>query len=447
MAFRAAAAARKVVVYSEKGVFEVRSYNNLTVALDTVRHQYVCAPTNPADPCMNQLRSASYSGDRTLVCALCYAGIGAAPGTRVPVVVKGRIRGDRRPHFAHPPGRGPAGGGHEPESVWHLASKALVEAWARAQPGVSDVRNEVWLPNHERRCDVRVVFADGSHVAVEAQGYRLTDAEWTARHDDYRRNGVIDVWLWHPDSPIPWVVLGEAEHPQQLWTFDPRVASATLMVGAPHHHRPFSTETDAAYRVQHLPPCTGDDLVPHEFPLSDLILTTEGIAVPEGLTRRLAAEQEEERLRARAAEDERAQARSLPNLPPRLTIVPTNIGSISIAKKNAAVPESRDRAALAQLDCIVLQNALMAVGHDIDYRDAPNLPLPRISPRPVRCVICGDLFPPDLRPKAVPKCHPAESDGGLRTIEPTVRVGRAGYLEISAAPSDPPNCEAIRRGA
>ncbi len=167
MAFRAASAARKVVAYSEKGVFEVRSYNNLTVALDTVRHQYVCAPTDPADPGMNQLRRASCSGDRTLVCALCYAGISAAPGTRVPVVVKGRIRGDRRPHFAHPPGRGPAGGGHEPESVWHLASKASLEPWARTQPGVIDVRNEVWLPTRERRCDVRVVFADGSYVAVE----------------------------------------------------------------------------------------------------------------------------------------------------------------------------------------------------------------------------------------------------------------------------------------
>ncbi|MET8875732.1 hypothetical protein [Nocardia sp. NPDC004604] len=87
MAFRAAAAARKVVAYSEKGVFEVRSYN-LTVALDTVRHQYICAPTDPADSRMNQLRRASYSGDRTLVCALCYAGVGATPGTRVPVVVK-----------------------------------------------------------------------------------------------------------------------------------------------------------------------------------------------------------------------------------------------------------------------------------------------------------------------------------------------------------------------
>lgn len=96
---------------------------NLTVALDTVGHQYVCAPTDPADPAMDALRAGSYRGDQTLVCALCYAGVDAAPGIRVPLVVKGRIGGVRRPHFAHPPGRGPVGGQHEPESVWHLASK------------------------------------------------------------------------------------------------------------------------------------------------------------------------------------------------------------------------------------------------------------------------------------------------------------------------------------
>lgn len=331
--------------------------------------------------------------------------------------------------------------------MWHLASKVSLEAWARTQPGVIDVRTEVWLLSRARRCDIRVVFADGSHVAVEAQSYRLTDAEWTARHDDYRRNGVVDVWLWHPDSPIPGVVLGETEPPQQLWTFDPQVASATLMVGAPHHHQPFSGDCDAAYRVQHLPPCVGDDLVLHEFPLSDLILTPEGITVPEGLTRRLAEEQEQERLRARAAEDERVQARPLPSLAPRLTIVPTNVGSTSTVNKTAAPSEFRAPAASAQLDWLVLQNALMAAGHDIEYRDAPNLPLPRTSPRPVRCVICGDLFPPDLHPAAVPKCHPQGSDRVVRTIEPTVRVGHAGYREISATPSDPPSGEAIRRGA
>ena len=57
-----------------------------------------------------------YSGRRTLVCALCYAGIDAEPGTRVPLVVHWRTGGLRRPHFAHPPGQAPAGGHHRSQS-------------------------------------------------------------------------------------------------------------------------------------------------------------------------------------------------------------------------------------------------------------------------------------------------------------------------------------------
>ncbi|MGF6888061.1 hypothetical protein ABIA39_006574 [Nocardia sp. GAS34] len=107
---------------------------------------------------MRQLRAKGYSGDRSLVCALCYAGVDATSGAIVPVVVRGRIGGDRRPQFAHPPRLGPTGGLHAPESVWHLASKAILTAWARTQPGVIEVRNEVWLPHCQRRCDVRVYW-------------------------------------------------------------------------------------------------------------------------------------------------------------------------------------------------------------------------------------------------------------------------------------------------
>lgn len=73
-----------------------------------------------------------YSGRRTLVCALCYAGIDAEPGTRVPLLIRSKTGGQRRPHFAHPPGQAPAGG-HHPESLWHLTAKAVLAACARRQ--------------------------------------------------------------------------------------------------------------------------------------------------------------------------------------------------------------------------------------------------------------------------------------------------------------------------
>ncbi|MBF6207263.1 hypothetical protein IU483_24690 [Streptomyces gardneri] len=317
--------------------------NKLTVALDLVRQQYDYAPTDPADPRMDDLRARSYRGDRTLVCALCYAGIDAAPGTEVPLVVKGPISGIRRPHFAHPSGQGPAGGQHDPESEWHLASKKTVATWARTQPDVVDVRSEVWLPNRKRRCDVRVVFADGSEVALEVQSYRLTDADWRDRHRDYRRTGVVDVWLWHPQSPVPWMILSGTEHPQQIWMLDPWKGSVTLMVGAPHQRQAAATVGDVHHRVPHLPPCTGDGLVPYAFSLPEVTLTPDGVAIPATLTKQLAEQLEQERRRMQAAEDARQRIRQRSSAPAGHAQAPTAASS-DVEAIEAAWPVIREKA-------------------------------------------------------------------------------------------------------
>ncbi|MFF2556787.1 competence protein CoiA family protein [Nocardia sp. NPDC058058] len=230
------------------------SSNHLFVALDLARGEYVCAPNDPADPRMDELRAIGYRGAQMLICAPCYAGIGAPPGTRIPVVVKGRIGGERRPHFAHPPGRQPTRGEHEPESIWHLASKMTVAEWARTQPSVVNVHTEVWLPNRTRRCDVRVMFSDGQQLALEVQYSPLSDTAWNQRHQDYQHNGVSDVWLWHPDSAIPWMVLSGTDRRHQLWMFDPWNELITLMVGAPHTSERLASGDDVVRHVQHLPP-------------------------------------------------------------------------------------------------------------------------------------------------------------------------------------------------
>ncbi|WP_081635418.1 competence protein CoiA family protein [Nocardia sp. BMG111209] len=251
------------------------SSEQLVVALDLTCRQYVCMPTDPADPRVQELRAKSFSGDRTLVCALCYA----ERDRRVSVVVKARVAGQRRPHFAHPSGCAPPEGRHNPETMWHLTSKSMLAAWARRQPGVVDVRNEVWLPNHERRADVHMVFADGHKVAIEIQGYPLSDAEWVNRHRDYQHNGVVDVWLWRPDIRPHRIVLSDGDPRQQLWTFDPDQQSVTLFVGAPHRTLwpDPATQDDIVHRVRHLPPCMHDELIPLRCSLDELTLTSQGI--------------------------------------------------------------------------------------------------------------------------------------------------------------------------
>lgn len=423
----------------------MRSYDNLTVALNLARHEYLCAPTDPAEPSMDELRTKSYTGDQTLVCALCYAGIGAPPATRVPVVVKGRIGGQRRPHFAHPPGRGPAGGRHEPESVWHLMSKMSLTAWARTQPGVVDVGTEVWLPNRTRRADVRVVFDDGSQVGLEAQGYRMPDADWIRRHRDYEREGVVDVWLWHPQSPTAWIVLGSTGHPQQLWTLDPWAGAVTVMVGAPHRNQLGESDHDIDLRVQHLPPCVGDELVPHKYPLAQLVLTPHGISIPAELQAQLAEQQDQQRRCIKTVEKVLARLHSRQHPPTNTPQAPAStLPTAQTTDRGNPCPtqETVDTAAQVHLRWITLQNALHAAGHIIDYHDAPNMPLPRTKPRTVRCTGCGQAFPPDLDPGAIERCQPSQSE-----VERQLGVGTAGYLGFSAGRSNQPRGGLIRRGA
>jgi len=242
--------------------------------LETGREAHLTEPT------LAYWRERGYSGRRTLVCGMCQAGIDAAPGTRVPLVVRGKIGGLRRPHFAHPPGQAPVGG-HHPESVWHLTAKAVLAAWAHRQPGVTDVAVERWTPNQARRSDVRVYFGDGHQVALEAQATVLTDREWIARHADYQRQNITDIWLWRPGIRPHWVAV---HHGQSMWEFDPVQERAYLLLGAAHD-RParWWTALDLHLYAQHEPPCVGDILLRRELALSMIGLTADGLVIPDSV--------------------------------------------------------------------------------------------------------------------------------------------------------------------
>jgi Competence protein CoiA-like family len=231
-----------------------------------------------SEPSPSYWYARGYSGRRTLVCTLCYAGIDAEPGTRVPLVVRGRIGGLRRPHFAHPPGQAPAGG-HHPESAWHLSGKAVLAAWARGQPGVVDVAVERCTNDLARRCDVHVRFCDGREVALEVQAAPLTDGEWSARHADYQRQGITDVWLWRPGTRPHWVA---AAGGHSLWELDPGKERAYLLLGAAHD-RPacWWAAEDLHLYAPHEPPCVGDTLRRRELPLSTIGLTADGLVIPD----------------------------------------------------------------------------------------------------------------------------------------------------------------------
>ncbi|OXR40155.1 hypothetical protein B7C42_07779 [Nocardia cerradoensis] len=366
----------------------------LTVALDLTRGCYAPAPQSAASPQMHALRCKGYSGDRTLVCALCYA----EHNQLVPLIVRGRPNGQRRPHFAHPAGLTPGGGQHTPESVWHLTSKTLLAEWARTQPGVVEVRNEVALPGNERRSDVRVFFADGSQVALEVQSYSLTDEQWQGRHDAYRRNGIVDVWIWHPDTPTHWIVLREPNIDQQLWTIDPARELVNLMLAEPHSP-PAGGDTpqdDTDYAIRHLPPCIGDRLTAATHPLTQLTLTQSGIPIPESLRQQLT----DERRRHDRIEQIKRRPREL--VTPR-TSAGAPPPSPQTATPPTKTPQPPRSGTIAQLKWIELQNTFMAAGHHPDYRDAPSLRRPR--PRPtIHCTTCGYLLSPTVNADTITPC-------------------------------------------
>lgn len=364
----------------------------LTVALDLTRGCYAPAPQSAAGPHMGALRSKGYSGDQTLVCALCYA----EHNQLVPLVVRGRVNG-RRPHFAHPTGLAPVGGQHSPESVWHLTSKTLLAEWARTQPGVAEVRNEVALPGNERRSDVRVLFSDGSQVALEVQSYSLTDEQWQTRHDAYRRNGIVDVWIWHPDTPTHWIVLREPNIHQQLWTIDPARELVDLMLAEPHSppSRGDTSQDETDYAIRHLPPCIGDNLTAATYPLAQLTLTESGVSIPESLWQQLS----DERRRRERIEQIKRRPRE-PVAPRTSTAAPRPTPQIAIPPTKTPPPRSEPT---AQLEWIALQNAFMAAGHRPDYRDAPPLRRPRSRPT-IHCTTCGYLLSPAADADAITPC-------------------------------------------
>jgi competence CoiA-like predicted nuclease len=107
---------------------------------------------------------------------------------RVALVPKGKLGGQRRPHFDHPPGMAPPGGSHSPETVWHAEGKQRLARLAQGRG--AQARVEAYTPGGRRRSDVAIIMPDGRRVAIEVQLGEISDAQWQARHEDYNLGGV-----------------------------------------------------------------------------------------------------------------------------------------------------------------------------------------------------------------------------------------------------------------
>lgn len=87
--------------------------------------------------------------------------------------------------------------GHSRESEDHANACAAIEHWLRERFPQSIVRREENSNGaRERRADVMITGRRGHRIAFEIQYSPLTPDDWLERHDSYRRQGIVDVWLF-----------------------------------------------------------------------------------------------------------------------------------------------------------------------------------------------------------------------------------------------------------
>ncbi|MFD4243689.1 hypothetical protein ACFWP3_19135 [Streptomyces sp. NPDC058525] len=223
----------------------------------------------------------AYSGTQQIICLLCAYGYDIPEQLRVPLVHKGKIGGQVRRHWAHPPGSGPESG-HSPESVWHLHAKLLAAQWARTLPNVAEAALEIPTADRTRRSDVLVTLTSGARLALEPHCYERTDREWQQWLSDHATAGITPVLLLHPDL-APAHVLWAKGH-AQVWQLHLMITEAgdfaklAAFMGGGHTRTGTWWEGSLASYAPHWPPCPGDTVtVTDGFPLSRLGLYEDGI--------------------------------------------------------------------------------------------------------------------------------------------------------------------------
>lgn len=128
-----------------------------------------------------------------------------------------------------------------------------------------------------------ITLAGGEQVALEVQLGALSDAAWLARHQDYARADITDVWLWHEQTWIPRVMFASG---QPRWILNPDTRKLGLLYASPGRDASPRQHSAAGCGQVHWLPCPGDATGIHWMPLQAARLTIAGIRPsPEALTK------------------------------------------------------------------------------------------------------------------------------------------------------------------
>lgn len=216
----------------------------------------------------------------------------------------------RRDGFRHHVGAG----GHSAESEAHQQGKAALVGWIEATLGPQGVTAvaERSTSDRKRVADVMVTWPDGRQVALEVQYAPLSMEHWRRRHESYREQGIVDVWLfghdckhlrparkhaWEDDGAADGMVaLGDLHQAISaagvpiLWINPVASAVATGSVSdRPHVGRRRRYDDGHDDEVFDVPPRPGDQRAAfHRDDLAGCMLTPDGLVTP-SLTRLRAA--------------------------------------------------------------------------------------------------------------------------------------------------------------
>jgi hypothetical protein len=167
-------------------------------------------------------------------------------------------------------------GGHSRESLFHAQGCALIESWLHEIYPRSRVRREEYSnAEGERRADVLITGTQGDRIAFEVQYSPLTPDQWLERHDSYRRQGIIDVWLFgHSQKQLK---VDAAGHVKPSPTHEAVVASGSPLLFINPAERMIGVTVGSARRFDaELDACSGDtvqvwrDLAPGTLELKRL---------------------------------------------------------------------------------------------------------------------------------------------------------------------------------
>ena len=248
---------------------------------------------------VREWRAKGHNGDKSLVCMHCLRGADGPGARQVPLVPKYKLHGKRRAHFAHPPGQAPINGTHSPETLWHSYTKAMLRDWASRQPQVVSSTVEHWTCGGRRRSDVSVTLENGCVVALEVQQQPMTDSEWIDRHLDYQRAGVIDVWLWHPQTGVPAILY---EYGQSGWLIDPDGPQVGTVYSAGQLPAgPWWDAVDTGHFTDRWPPSLAGKKSVAWHPLDEMTLGWTGLRPPAAFTNQLAEKARRTERQARRA--------------------------------------------------------------------------------------------------------------------------------------------------